>query len=121
MTDQGVLFVDTEITDPELSLKVFDKWYNDVHIAHVMGMSGMAHAVRYVDINKDAFLPHLAIYTPKKEAWLHSDEFATCTESLTSDELPKYHISESIACELRGYKLVEEAKGTAERQGMNFP
>lgn len=85
----GLLYVNSKITSPSLSPKVFTEWYEDIHIRDIFLTSGINSAFRYYTQAPDAAKierPYLALYPVEDVGFLYSEEFRAIP--VYSDMLP---------------------------------
>jgi hypothetical protein len=72
----GLLYVNSKITNPELSIETFHRWYEDVHIPDIFKSGITSSAFRFVSTkSKAAERPYLALYPVEDVESLHSPEF----------------------------------------------
>jgi hypothetical protein len=82
----GLLYVNSKIGDPALSDKVFNKWYDDVHVPDVFVAKGIQSANRYITTEFPVERPYLALYPLQDVQHLDSKEFHAIPH--TSELLP---------------------------------
>jgi hypothetical protein len=114
MPTPGILWVSSKIANPSLLPDTFRKWYDEVHVPHILETSGMKTAFRYEAIDSNAERPFFAYYPVKDIAFLASDEFYKIP--LTSDLLPgpSHSVFASADFDMRYYEWVQtyEPEGT---------
>jgi len=75
MSQPHLLWVSSGVTKPdELNLETFKKWYDEVHIPHVLATKVISSATRYESIDPAARFPVLVLYPVKDAALLASPE-----------------------------------------------
>lgn len=72
----GLLYVNSKITSPLLTVPAFTTWYEDIHIRDIFVTSGMKAAFRYESTTPtEVERPYLAVYPVRDVDFLQSDEF----------------------------------------------
>jgi hypothetical protein len=92
----GLFYVNSKITDPELTPQVFTRWYETVHIPDILATpspTGIKGAVRYHAEHSDR--PYLALYPLADVDFLESQEFHSIP--VKSELLPKSGSSFDVA------------------------
>lgn len=83
----GLLYVNSKITDIELSPELFKKWYEQDHIPDIFVSGTISAAFRYRSTTPDSVeRPYLALYPLKDVSALESPEFKSIR--VHSDVLP---------------------------------
>lgn len=116
LSGPGILLAATYITDPALSDKTFNKWYNEIHIPDVIATGGISQATRFRNANPDATEKYLAIYHVPDLSIVTSEKFQKIPDK--HEMLPDGRsIREVVNMEVRFYKLVQVDPESQDQDG----
>jgi hypothetical protein len=114
MPTPGILWVNSKISNPDLSPDTYRKWYDEVHFPDIIRSSGMKACFRYEAMDPNADRPFFAYYPVKDIAFLTSEEFYKIP--VASDLLPgpSHLVFASADFDTRYYEWVQtyEPEGT---------
>lgn len=82
----GLLYVASRLTSAECTPDLYDRWYNEVHVPHLLDTSAIDAAIRYDPQQEGVKFPFLALYTIRDVAFFQTQEFSNIP--LTDDMLP---------------------------------
>ena len=115
-TKLGLLYVGARFTNPDLPYPDFARWYDEIHMPHLVSMKGCRGAMRYARVTEPSVdgqktmqssaMPYATFYPLHDVSWLHGEEFDSAKESTDADYLPGRSVFKSVDFEGRGYELV---------------
>src|ERR1700754_962717 len=72
----GLFYVNSKVTDPELTSEAFTKWYDNVHVPDIFDSGTISNAFRYYSVNPAVVeRPYLALYPMEDVKLLQSQKF----------------------------------------------
>lgn len=72
----GILYVDSKLTQPELLDEgAYMDWYDNSHIAEILGTSGINSALRFKNVNLKHNTPYLAVFPMSDIGFTLGEEF----------------------------------------------
>jgi hypothetical protein len=118
----GCLYVQSKISRPDiLDEESYLQWYDEEHIPELLQTSGIKSARRFKDVDPEAEMPYLALYSVADLAFLNTEEFKKI--KIKSDLLPETGVVYDLAdFAVRYDKLIQVFDPTQQGKGtMTFP
>ncbi|PVH99796.1 hypothetical protein DM02DRAFT_656079 [Periconia macrospinosa] len=113
---QGLLFVGARFTSFDLPYPDYARWYDEIHIPHLISMKGCRAAMRYAritepsvdgrDTKQSTLMPYATLYPIHDVDWVYSEEFDTAKDSTDADYLPGRSAFKSVEFEGRTYEFI---------------
>ncbi|KAL5402730.1 hypothetical protein PMIN04_012948 [Paraphaeosphaeria minitans] len=126
---EGLLYVGARFTNPDLPYPDFARWYDEIHMPHLVSMQGCRAAMRYARVTEpnpssspsatqySSAMPYATLYPLHDVSWLHGAEFDSAKESTEAEYLPGRSVFKSVEFEGRGYEVVGESAGMGGGEG----
>jgi hypothetical protein len=117
LSGPGIIVSASHILKPDLlSESLFNKWYDEAHVGHVIATGGVPRATRFRDANPEAKNQYLCIYEVPDLAIATSDAFKSIP--MTHEMLPNgANIHDLANFDTRFYELVQTDESSSKQDG----